>query len=533
MRQLSPLDAAFLYFETPRSPMHIGGLYIFEGNSNQQQYSYQQFLNHVKSRLHIASVFTERLIDVPLNMDLPYWITDKNFDIELHCPHLGLIDPQDLTALMKMSADIFSRPLDRTRPMWEAHFIENLNNVEGVSKNAFAIIFKIHHCAVDGISGEEILASLLDITPEPRKIEIKENNKSKTARKPFQVELLAKSIRPTLQIREKILKLLLASLTMAGKSLIGRIFDKENAPPLLFQAPPTPFNDAISPHRSFSGTQLSLDEIKKIKQPFAGVTVNDVILAICAGALNKYLSEKNISLNKPLTVMVPISVRDKKQKHTMGNQVSSMLLSLASDIEDPLERLQKIHANAEAGKTFNKLTHFEQLADYVPSLLQTVLAKIYSVVRFTQKNKPAFNLVVTNVPGPQLPLYFDGTKLHSQYGMAPVIDGMGLILVVMSYNGNVGIGITACRELMPDTELFAKYLNEACHELLAAAATIKVKKPSVAGTTKAKTKSKTKADTKTKEKINTELKKAVLAKPRAKAKTKTKIILEQVSSNAQ
>src|SRR5690606_31532867 len=154
MRQLSPLDAAFLYFETPRSPMHIGGVYIFEG-----QFTYEQFLAHVTSRLDIASIFTERLAEVPLDIDLPYWVKDPEFDVELHCPRSGLIVPHKLAALMCMAADIFSRPLDRTRPLWEAHFIEGLDKVKGVQKGSFAIIFKIHHCAVDGVSGEEILAA--------------------------------------------------------------------------------------------------------------------------------------------------------------------------------------------------------------------------------------------------------------------------------------------------------------------------------------------------------------------------------------
>jgi len=188
-----------------------------------------------------------------------------------------------------------------------------------------------------------------------------------------------------------------------------------------------------------------LQTIKAIKKPFDGVTVNAFVLAICSGALKKYLADKNINPSKPLIVMSPISVRKKKQKKSMGNQVSSMLLSLATDLEDPLDRLKLIHENAQGSKTFNRLTHFEDLAEYIPSLLQALAAKIYSQVRFSQKIKPAFNLVVTNVPGSQIPLYFDGAKLFSQYGMAPVVDGMGLILVVMSYNGSVGIGITACR----------------------------------------------------------------------------------------
>lgn len=468
MRQLSPLDSAFLNFETYRSPMHIGGLYIFEGKTLAGQYTYQQFLQHVKSRLHIASVFTERIVEVPFNLDLPYWVADPEFDIEFHCPHLGLVAPHNLDALMSMASDIFARPLDRTRPLWEAHFIEGLDNVEGVPKDSFALIFKVHHCAIDGISGEVILSSLLDITPTLRKVEPNKTKHTKAERKPFAITLLAKSIRPTLQTRKKMQQLLLASAKIASKSFIARLIDKDNAPPLLFKAPPTPFNNAISAHRSFSGTQLSLKTIKEIKKPFEGVTINDVVLSICAGALKKYLAHKNIQLKKPLIVMAPISIRKKKQKHAMGNQVSSMLLSLATDLEDPLARLKVIHNNAEAAKVFNRLTHLEDLAEYIPSLLQALAAKIYSQVRFSQKINPAFNLTITNVPGPQIPLYFDGAKLHSQYGMAPIVDGMGLMLVVMSYNGSVGIGITACRELMPDVKLLAQYINESCDDLLKA-----------------------------------------------------------------
>jgi WS/DGAT/MGAT family acyltransferase len=317
--------------------MHIGGLYIFEGNTPEGPYNYQRFLAHVKSRLHIADVFTDKIAAVPMGLNYPYWVKDSEFDVELHCPRVGLVAPYDLSALMGMAADIFSRPLDRTRPLWEAHYIEGLNKIPGVSKNSFALVFKIHHCAIDGISGEEILASLLDISPEPRE---EKAPKLKKERVPFQVELLARSIRPTLQTRGQLVQLAGASAKVIGKSMLKRVVDRQHAPPALFSAPPTPFNDEISPHRSFSGTQLSLETIKEIKKPFTGVTVNDVILAVCAGALEKYLKELDAFPEKSLNVMAPISVRTKKQKKTNGNRVSSMLISLATDISDPAERLQ-------------------------------------------------------------------------------------------------------------------------------------------------------------------------------------------------
>lgn len=462
MRQLSPLDAAFLYFETPRSPMHIGGVYIFEG-----QFTYKQFLAHVSSRLDIASIFTERLAEVPLDIDLPYWVKDPDFDVELHCPRLGLIAPYNLDALMTMAADIFSRPLDRSRPLWEAHFVEGLDKVKGVQKGSFAIIFKIHHCAVDGVSGEEILAALLDIEPGAKR-EVKKARRAKKDKKervPFEIELLGKSVISAFQTRNQFAKFGMESAKFLGKSVFQRLRQGKQAPPALFSAPPTLFNDRISPHRVFTGVQLPLKNIKEIKKPYAGVTVNDVILAVVSGALKKYLEGHDCHPEKSLTVMVPVSVRNRKQKKSLGNQVSSMLVSLESLEEDSLKRLQAIHEHTEQAKAFQKALHLESLAEFVPSLLQTLVARIYSRVRFSQKKRPAFNLVVTNIPGPQFPLYFDTAKLHSQYGMAPIVDGMGLILVVMSYNGNVGIGITACREMMPDAKLLAKYLDDELHAL--------------------------------------------------------------------
>lgn len=467
MRQLTPLDSAFLYFETPHSPMHIGGVYIYEGKGKGSPYSYLQFLEHIRSRLHVAKVFKERIVEVPMDLDLPYWIEDPEFDLELHCPRAGLVPPRNKQALMTMAAEIFSRPLDRSRPLWEATFIEGLDGFKDLPKGSFAIVFKVHHCAIDGISGEEILASLLDITEVPR-VEPNNQTGSKIERIPTGPEMLAKSFGPTLKSPFQLARFLAKSGRVAWSSIYKRVRETKLSPPLYFEAPKARFDSNLSPHRIFASAELPLKTIKEIKNFVEGCTVNDVVLAVAAGALRRYLEEKQELPSEPLVAMAPVSTRTEQESGSFGNKVSSMLVSLATNIDDPLKRLQQVHKNAGSSKEYNKAVDVSKLIDYMPSVMESMVARLFTHIHISDQPQPIFNIVLTNVPGPQIPLYFDGMKLHSQFGMAPIVDGMGLMLVVMSYDGNVGIGVTSCRELMPDVANFAQYLEDSLAELEAA-----------------------------------------------------------------
>lgn len=517
MRQLSSLDASFWYFETARSPMNIGGLYIFQARQNDQAYTYENLVEHVRSRLHVAKVFTERLVEVPLDLDLPYWVEDPDFDIELHCQHLRLIEPYDQSALMNMAAEIFSKPLDRSRPLWELSFIEGIDKLEGYDKGSFAIVTKVHHSAIDGVSGEEILAALLDVSPEARE-QPSTNPPPSKSRKVDEIpsgrSLMLKSFGPSMSSPLKLAKLVRNTSRLMWTSFYKRLQELETSPPLYFSAPKTIFDQKVSPHRIYAGTQLSLATIKKIKNAIPGLTVNDVVLAVCAGALRKYLDEKDELPFDSLVAMVPVSTHTDTQDGEKQNSVSAMLVSLATDLEKPLDRLKRIHQSEHKAKEYNRDIAIETLIEDVPPVLQAFLGRLYSKSDISTNMQSIFNLVVTNIPGPQIPLYFDGFELSEQYGMAPVADGIGLILVVMSYNGSVGIGVTACREIMPDADRFAQYLDFALYEL-EAVIDKEVDKLAKANA-KAKAKTKAKAKPKTKKKLEISDKTKTTSKQKAK-----------------
>ncbi len=464
MKQLSCTDAAFVHFDNPRTPMIIGGVYIFEGKkADGNFFTYQNFVDHAKDRIHLVPVLWQRLLPVPFGLDHPYWVADPEFDIERHILHMGLIAPQNKKALWKIANDTFSRPLDYSRPLWEATFIEGLDNVEGVPPGSIAIIFKIHHCAVDGVSAEKILAALLDIspvTPEMNKSEPLDDE-----RVPTNIELLAKSLLPLMKAPFMFSKLVHSGAVYFRQAVQSRLKDKTTSPPFLFNCPPTILDLKVTPHRVFAGINFSLDRIKTIKNQFEGYTVNDVVLAICSGAVRSFLLNRNKLPDKPLVTCAPLSTRTDDSLRGLGNRISFILTSLATDEQDPAKRLKLIHDTTRQARDYNFALKGEHLMDIMPSLFVASAGRLVARYHLFLKNHPIFNVVTTNVPGPQIPLYMDGAKLLSQTATAPIIEGMGLMMVITSYSGTVTIGVTSCREIMPDTDEFLHYLDSSFEEL--------------------------------------------------------------------
>ncbi|HET8705907.1 MAG TPA: wax ester/triacylglycerol synthase family O-acyltransferase [Pseudomonadales bacterium] len=464
MQQLSGLDSSFIYLETPRTPMNIGGIYIFDGHTPSGLMTYERFKEHIRSRLHVARAFRQRLVDVPMNLDFPYWIDDPDFELDLHLPHVGLPQPGDHQALMKLAADIFSRPLDRARPLWEITFVDGLEKVEGVPKNAFATICKIHHAAVDGVAGEEILSALLDVFPKPRVVE-PTDNWNPPDQVPSEIDMIGKTYASALRSPFQFAKLVRKTGRMLGTSIATRLTARFRNPPMILSAPKSCFDATLSAQRVVDGTQLSLERIKRIKNAVPGATVNDVVLAICSGALRKYLLDKEALPENSLVSLAPISIRSLDEKGDAGNRISGMLVSLATDEPDPLARVLRIHESTRGAKEYNKAVEAEKLMDYLPSATFSLAVRLYTRWHLSDKHNPFFNLVTTNVPGPQIPLYLDGSKLLTQIGIAPIFDGMGLSIVIMSYAGNIGIGAISCKTLMPDLPVLISHIETATAEL--------------------------------------------------------------------
>lgn len=470
------MDATFLYAETPSSPMHIGSIAVIEGDLR-----FDTFRKRIAARIHMLPKLRKRLMYVPLRIDYPYWVDDPNFDLDMHMQHIALPKPGSWKELRKVASKIFSEPLDQSRPLWSFTFVEGLDQIPQVPEGSVAIISKIHHVAIDGMGGAGILGLLFDFSPKVP---------ADPAPEPFHPKPLPNeldiALQSTLSFAEDPLKfprLLSQTLTSSLKAGMITRAQKAELPTAPFTAPSTPWNRVISGHRKWNTAILSLDRVKAIKK-IMGTTLNDVILAFCAGALRRYLLEKGKLPIKPLVAHIPISIRSQGDENAeTGNNISAMLVQLATNIEDPIERLEIIHENTVRGKTYQNAVGAKTLsnmAEIVPFGIANQAARLYSRFQLSEMHNPVFNLTITNVPGPQFPLYLAGHKLLSIMGMAPIIDGMGLIITVFSYDGHMTISSTSDMTSMPDIDLFSKYIRESANELEALVLKMGKKKKKVA-----------------------------------------------------
>jgi len=460
LEPISGMDATFLYGESPTSPMHVGTVTIVEG-----ALSFETFKDLISSRIHQIPILRKRLVNVPLSVDYPYLVDDPNFDIDLHMHHVALPKPGDWKQLRAMASDIFSQPMDMNKPLWSFTVVEGLNKLSQVPKNSVAIISKMHHAIVDGVAGTSMMSILFDMSEKTKKIPEPKPYKVKPLPNDFTV--VAKSAlnfaKQPLRF-PKIISGAIKSTVQAG--MLTRV-QHLDPPTAAFSAPKTPFNGIISAQRKWNTTILELDRIKALKK-IMNVTLNDMVLSICSGALRRYLLEKDALPSKPLVAMVPVSIREKAENQTQGNKLSTMLVQLATDVENTIERVEAIYDNTTRGKTYQGALgakSISNLGEVVPYGIANQAAKIYSRYNLARLHKPVFNLVITNVPGPQFPMYVYGHKVHSIMGTAPIIDGMGLMIAVFSYNGKVTITTTSDEKSMPDLDVFSNYIRDSANEL--------------------------------------------------------------------
>ncbi len=472
MQQLSGLDASFLYLETPNAPMHVGGFAIYDPSTvpGGQTLRFTEILRNIERRLHLARSFRQKVVNVPLNLDRPWWVEDESFDLEYHVRHIALPQPGDWRQLCIQAARLHSRSLDLTRPLWELYVIEGLDGVPGLPKGSFAILFKVHHAAIDGVTGAEIIAALHDLEPEPRSLPKPERGWEPEP-DPTPWDLLARATWNTTTRPFGFGELALRTMP-AFAQLSSEFYSRRLRPERLpGEAPRTRFNGTVSPHRVVEGRSFDLAEIRRVKTSVEGATVNDVVLAVCGGALARYLRAKGELTERPLIAMAPISVRSEDEKGKGGNRVSGMAVGIGTHIDDPVARLQNVHQGAVESKALVSAIGARLMTDYsqfIPSATAGLAARLYSQLALANRSQPFFNTVITNVPGPQMPLYAHGARLVSQYGMGPVGDGIGLIHPVFSYCGQITIAVTACREMMPDPGFYAECLQDSYDEMRAA-----------------------------------------------------------------
>jgi diacylglycerol O-acyltransferase / wax synthase len=479
LRQLTGLDAQFLALETPRQAGHVGGLAILDPSTRPNgRLELADIHNLMAERLPLLPPFRWRLKAVPFGLDYPYWIDDPNFDLEYHVRELALVAPPTDAKLADQVARIFARPLDRARPLWEVYLIH------GLQDGRVALLTKIHHAAIDGLSGAEILSAMLDLSAEGR--EPPPPIESGPDREPSELEMLARGAMGAPRYLQRVLTAAPKTIPnledtpilgdIPGAKTLGRNTsrviralrrrDSRVLERTTLSPPRTSFNGRVSPHRRFAFGRLSLAEVKAVKNAY-GVTVNDVVVALCAGAVRRWLIAHRELPDRPLVTQVPVSVRTEEQAGTYGNRIGMMSVPMFVDQPDPIERLRLTHEALRAAKEHHRALPAELLQDATQFIPPAVFARAARVsFSLAATRKPIWNLVVSNVPGPQFPLYCAGARVVANYPVSVITDGLGLNITVMSYCGCLDFGIVADREQMRDVWKLIDWLELSLQELL-------------------------------------------------------------------
>ena len=471
MEQLQGMDASFVALETPNSPMHIGSILIYDPSTAPGGFvRFKDILGFIESRMQLSKTIRQKLVRVPFNIDYPYWVEDADFDLEYHVRHVALPKPGDWRQLCIQAARIFARPLDLNRPPWEFTVVEGLDNVPGIPKGSYAMVTKVHHAAIDGMSGIDLMQALHTPTPSvapPNKPDTWQPDKN-----PNKVGMFAKGyVRAWLNpIRQMgVAAQAVPGVYRAAKGMVKGDFGLNAA----IQAPKTRFNTKVSPHRVVEGRVFELAHIKALRSLSEGAKVNDVMLTIIGGGLHKYLKHHDDLPKTTMTAMAPISVRSEDEKNTMGNQVSAMIAPLGTHIADATERMVYVHDQTRRSKEMTQALGARQMTEaskVSPALFMALGAQLYTRLGVANYMvTTVINTVVTNVPGPRVPIYSAGAKLVSMQGLLCLLDGVALGHVVQSYVNEATITFTADRKVMPDPEFYAQCLQESFEDLAKAA----------------------------------------------------------------
>ncbi|MCC6847731.1 MAG: wax ester/triacylglycerol synthase family O-acyltransferase [Deltaproteobacteria bacterium] len=464
MERLTGLDAGFLYMETPTLYMHTLKIGLIDPSTSPAGYSFERFHDEMAKRLHLLPAFRRRVIEVPGGFHHPVWIEDPDFDLDRHIHREVIPAPGGFREMDAMVAEIASRRLDRRRPLWEMWAIE------GLEGGLVAFVTKIHHSIADGVAAAAMLANVM--TQDPEAIEPVASPRpwspeavpprGRLLRDAFldhlrQLARLARLIRRTVRA--------LVAVTRHRRTI-------EVSPPLPFAAPQTRFNQSLSPLRSFATTSMTLADFLTVKSAFA-VTVNDVVLAACAGSLRRYLDRRGELPERSLVAGVPVSTASPDEALRLtGNRLSNIFTSLATDIADPVQRLRAIHDVTREAKGLHTLLGADMLqewVEYTPPRPYAAAVRLYSHLRISDRVRPPLNVVVSNVPGPSRPLYVAGARLMNVFSVGPVLEGIGLNLTAWSYLGQMNLAAIACRRALPNLYEITDGVREAMEELVQAA----------------------------------------------------------------
>jgi WS/DGAT/MGAT family acyltransferase len=475
MQQISGMDEFFLHFEHAGCPMHIGCISIYEpSNAETGSPDYPEIREAIGRGVLRWPLLRKKLLTVPLHLDRPYWVDATSFDLDDHVRPVALSGPRTWDGFCEEMGRIFEQPLDFSRPLWESLVIRDLEGIEGMPPGGFAVVTKVHHVMIDGVGGTEVLRAFLDASPESETPSREKEWRPVSAPSPAGLVVRAWANQLTR---------LVDTGELAARSLSGLVRSQlasaaEDAEPTGEASPALPvprmaLNGQVSSSRVFGGVRLELDELQAIRRAVVGATINDVILAICGGALRRYLNHTGELPSDSVVAMAPISIRGSsgdEAERADGNRVSMMAVALRTDIEDPLERLIAVRGLARSSKQRSSdvgSTTFVDAADVVPSVLGELLAHAYHGLGLASYIAPYFNCIVTNVRGPEESLYLAGARMQTTYGVGPTVDGAGLLHGVLSYAGSITLSFNSCPEMLSEPGLYSRCLQQAFEELQA------------------------------------------------------------------
>jgi diacylglycerol O-acyltransferase len=464
--RLTALDSSFLHLEDASSHMHVASVTIFEGPPP----AYEEVVRHVENRLALVPRYRQKLRFVPLNQGRPVWVDDPHFNIEYHVRVTALPPPGSEEQLKRLAGRVFSQQLDRTKPLWEIWLVHGLDRSGESADEAkrFALLSKTHHALVDGVAGVDLTSVMFDTTPEPETQPATEGSwqprPEPTGAQLLGEAMLERAIQPAEIIRSA------RAAFRAPRMVADRVFDALSAVGALAKtglsaAPSTALNIDIGPHRRFDWVRADLQLLKEIKNALGG-TVNDVVLTVVTGALRRFLERRGEeTAGLELRAMVPVSVRQSEERGTTGNRVAAMMAPLPVYEADPIERFRIVHAimaDLKDSKQAVGAQVLTELSGFAPPTVLAQAARLQARQRF-------FNLVVTNVPGPQMELYMLGRKLLDLIPMAPLAKRQAICVAVMSYHGRLDFGVLADFDAIPDLDVFMKSITESLEELREAA----------------------------------------------------------------
>src|SRR4051794_18559351 len=458
--RLTAIDASFLHQEGDNSHMHVGAVSIFEGPPPE----FEEFLDSLRMRLHLVPRYRQKLAEAPLQTGRPVWVDDPNFNLEYHVRQTALPEPGSEEQLMRLASRVFSQQLDRSKPLWETWL------VEGLEGDRFALISKTHHALVDGVAGVDLATVLFDLSPDPPAPDGDALGPWTPSREPGTADLVAAGVRGFVRTGLDLATRAVGAAVRPGTSLRVARDAAEGIGEILWAglnpAPETPLNIEIGPHRRYAVVRQRLADYKQVKDALGG-TVNDVVLTVVSGALASWLGSRGVRTEGlEMRALVPVSIRAADEQGALGNRIAAMRGPLPVYIRDPVARLDVVKRAMTGLKESKQALGAEVLASVENLAPPTVLAQA-SRLNFSTR---LFNLIVTNVPGPQFPLYLLGRRLCDLFPIAFLPRDHGLAVAIMSYDGGIEYGLLADYDALPDVERIATGIDEALDELKAAAA---------------------------------------------------------------